>query len=125
MPDREQAGSAEIHYGQGLVHGVKAIDKLCMRGQAAGDIELCVAEQQLISVDTVRDLENLHADGILGLSPRGSEHFLSKLKASQKIQKKVLSFSLEAGLMTIGGYDAARFSRDQNTQVEWFPIHSN
>lgn len=97
-----------------------------MRGQAAGEIELCVAEQQLISVDTVRDLENLHADGILGLSPRGCELFLSRLKASQKIQKKVLSFSLEAGLMTIGGYDAARFSRDQNnTQVEWFPIHTS
>jgi hypothetical protein len=66
----------------------------------------------MISVDTVKDLENLHADGILGLSPRGSEQFLSMLKASQKIQKKILSLSLESNVLTIGGYDAARYSRD-------------
>ena len=40
--------------------------------------ELCLPEQQLISVDEAKDLENLHADGILGLSPAGSEQLFNQ-----------------------------------------------
>eukprot|EP00353_Schmidingerella_taraikaensis_P014258 CAMPEP_0185593938 /NCGR_PEP_ID=MMETSP0434-20130131/73148_1 /TAXON_ID=626734 ORGANISM="Favella taraikaensis, Strain Fe Narragansett Bay" /NCGR_SAMPLE_ID=MMETSP0434 /ASSEMBLY_ACC=CAM_ASM_000379 /LENGTH=30 /DNA_ID= /DNA_START= /DNA_END= /DNA_ORIENTATION= len=29
MPDRENAGSAEIRYGQGHVKGAKAVDRVC------------------------------------------------------------------------------------------------
>jgi len=104
------------------VRGVKAKDRFCIRGEASGDADLCVAEQQLISVDTTKDLENLHADGILGLSPKGSDQFLSSLKASKRIEDKVFSFSLESGIFTLGGFDAARFSHDSKSSLEWFPL---
>ena len=32
MQERSEAGEVEIKYGQGLVHGVKAVDKVCFFG---------------------------------------------------------------------------------------------
>lgn len=56
MQERGKAGKAEIRYGQGSVHGVKAVDKVCMTGTifnpanggggglASGEEQLCVSE---------------------------------------------------------------------------------
>ena len=132
IADREKAGQAEIHYGQGHVRGAKAVDKACLRGLASGvEAELCVPDLQLISVDQVKDLENLHADGVIGLSPAGSEQVLSSLKATRRIQRKVFSVSLDSGVLTMGGYDFERFAasasgESSNSTVSanrhWFPL---
>lgn len=77
------------------MRGKKVVDRMCFRGQAGGEAELCVPDQKLVSIDLVKDLENLHADGILGFSPGGSDQILNLLKHSKRIQRKVFSVSLD------------------------------
>ena len=95
MKERENAGPAEIQYGQGFVRGKKVVDRVCFRGLAGGQTELCVPDQKLVSVDVAYDLENLQADGILGFSPAGSDQFLRMLRQSRRISRKVFSVSLD------------------------------
>ena len=74
--------------------GAKVVDRVCFRGigrfhhhnrGADGNTELCVPDQKLVSIDIAHELENLHADGILGFSPGGSDQILSLLKQSKRI----------------------------------------
>ena len=62
----------------------------------------------------------MKADGILGLSPSGSDILLSNMFNSGQIEEKVISFSLDNNIFTIGGYDVTRFARKE-AQLVWVP----
>ena len=64
----------------------------------------------------------LHADGVLGLGPDGSDRLLTQMKKAGKIKRKVFSFSIDGGVFTLGGYDAERFGFGSKPQLDWLSI---
>ena len=67
-----------------------------------------------------RQLNTMRADGLLGLSPSGSELILSDLKKHGQIQNRVFSFSLDQNIFTLGGYDMQRFAAER-AELIWLP----
>ena len=62
----------------------------------------------------------MQADGLLGLSPSGSEHILTDLKQNGQIKNRVFSFSLDQKVFTLGGYDLSRFAKE-GAEMLWLP----
>ena len=62
----------------------------------------------------------MQADGLLGLSPSGSENLLTDLKENGLIKNRVFSFSLDKNVFTIGGFDTKRFAREEAEMI-WLP----
>ena len=97
-----------------------AVDRLCLRGDIAkeGDTpgkakrcaELCTGGTDVLLVNQAIKLNTMQADGLLGLSPSGSEHILTDLKQNGQIKNRVFSFSLDQKVFTLGGYDLSRFA---------------
>lgn len=62
------------------VEGFRAVDSICFNGlampQGKNNAELCIPKKAIVAVDKVVGLANMQADGVLGLSPVGSDSFL-------------------------------------------------
>lgn len=100
-----------IYYGSttiASVEGLKAVEKVCLLGQAnpnGGQVSLCLPKKTIVAADQIVGLKQMKADGVLGLSPVGSDSLLQELIADRQISNKVFSFSLEHNVFTLGGYD--------------------
>ena len=82
-----------------------------MSQQAEKCIELCTSQTDILLANQTRGLGSLQADGIMGLSPSGSERILRNLFEQEQIKNKMFSFSLDKNVFTLGGYDVKRFTR--------------
>ena len=82
-----------------------AVDRLCLRGDIGTEAdtsgkpkrcaELCTPTSDVLLVNKTIKLNTMQADGLLGLSPSGSEHILTDLKQNGQIKNRVFSFSLD------------------------------
>ena len=73
----------------------------------------------IVAADRVSGLSNMKADGVLGMSPAGSDALLSDLRNDRQIEHKVFSLSLAHGAFTLGGFDERRFAE---SSLVWVPI---
>lgn len=114
-----------------------AVDQICMRGdvhyQDLGleeskngkeHVDLCIPQTEVLYAIETQGMNNLQADGVLGLAPESSEMILTDLFKSKQIRKKVFSFSLDMNRFTLGGFDENRFAR-QGAKIQWIPIIEN
>jgi hypothetical protein len=69
----------------------------------------------------VKGLKNMQADGVLGLSPVGSDSLLQDLLGDRQIEQKVFSLSLVHRAFTFGGYDSKKYADKQSPMV-WFKV---
>lgn len=97
------------------MEGLKAVENVCFYGTAVPDtkkrnVQLCMPNKSIIAADHAQGLASMKADGVLGLSPAGTDALLTDLKNDRQIEHKVFSLSLASAALTIGGYDAERFA---------------
>ena len=91
----------------------------------SSNVELCIPKKSIVAADKVSGLANMHADGVLGLSPVGSDSFLADLLKDRQIEHKVFSLSLLHNTFTLGGFDRDRFADRQSSMV-WLKVeHQN
>ena len=105
----------DIFYTVGSVSGYMGLERMCFIGAASEppnekEVELCVPQVFIMLADETRQLRSMQADGLLGLSPSKSGYFLQDLYNHSQISSKVFSISLDKQVLTIGGYDMARFA---------------
>jgi len=63
----------------------------------------------------------MQADGVLGLSPVGSDSLLQDFLNDRQIEQKVFSLSLLHHAFTLGGYDSQKYA-DKESQMVWLKV---
>eukprot|EP00347_Sterkiella_histriomuscorum_P014563 403360402 len=121
-----------IKYGTGGAQGILSQDQVCL----TSDDSSCMKDYNMLSVFQTSDLQELQADGILGLAPSNqrtkSSVFVEELFKSGVIAERIFSFYISKGFstsrVTFGGYDLKYSQTDQsglNQTITWNNLINN
>jgi hypothetical protein len=116
----------DLHYGSGDVYGFLSHDTICVKE------DKCASDFSLMVVAMQRNMKNIRASGIVGLSPKNvnsrSDLFIQKLKQSGVIESAVFSMFIElqneTSKMTLGGYDIENYAA-RNASLEFHNISNS
>ena len=104
----------DYHYGIGSISGYNSFDQVCLTADE------CAPNFSFMSVAFMEDLEAFTVHGLIGLMPTPPgeparfDLFTDKMKMEGLFDKSIFSFYVDlyggnAGKITFGGYDEARY----------------